>query len=190
MWSLQPWGPSFLNLHQGKKKSCSRWVFCVFCLLVPFLIIVAVLSGILSPLSFTFYGTILDEVNSQEIDPNRLKILLLDIALFLLAASIFAFLERLCLGYFAGISYYCAWSIENITRHYRDHYVAAIFRHDVEFLEQFSPGRLGQRFSEESSRIVDGLGPGLGSLVRALASLFCGIVIGLVHVTIVSCLWS
>ena len=64
----------------------------------------AVLSGILSPLSFTFYGTILDEVNSQEIDPNRLKILLLDIALFLLAASIFAFLERLCLGYFAGIS--------------------------------------------------------------------------------------
>ena len=65
----------------------------------------AVVSGTLSPLSFIFYGTILDEVNSQEIDANRLRIFLLDIALFLLAASMFAFLERLCLGYFAGVSY-------------------------------------------------------------------------------------
>ncbi|CBK24613.2 uncharacterized protein [Blastocystis hominis] len=70
-------------------------------------------------------------------------------------------------------------SIENVTRHYRDHYLAALFRRDVEFIEKFSPGRLGQRFSEESSRIVEGLGPGLGVLVRSLSILFCGIIIGL-----------
>ena len=176
-------------MHQGRKRVFSSWVFYV-----PFthsiLIIVAAIAGVLTPLSFTFYGTMIDEANSQDIDYDKLKILLLEIALLLLAASIFAFLERLCLGYFAGSSGYWIWSIENVTRHYRDHYVAAIFRRDVEFLEQFSPGRLGQRLSEESSRIVEGLGPGLGSLVRALASLFCGIVIGLVHVRIVSCLWS
>ena len=73
-------------------------------------------------------------------------------------------------------------SIENVTRHYRDHYLAALFRRDVEFIEKFSPGRLGQRFSEESSRIVEGLGPGLGVLVRSLSILFCGIIIGLTRV--------
>ena len=76
------------------------------------------------------------------------------------------------------------YTIENITRHYRDHYLAALFQRDVEFIEKFSPGRLGQRFSEESSRIVEGLGPGLGALVRALSNLFCGIILGLTRVTI------
>lgn len=75
--------------------------------------------------------------------------------------------------------------IENITRHYRDHYLAALFRRDVEFIEKFSPGRLGQRFSEESSKIVEGLGPGLGALVRALSNLFCGIIIGFTRVAFV-----
>ena len=42
----------------------------------------------------------------------------------------------------------------------------AVLRHDVEFIESVSPGRLGQRFSEESSRIVIGLGPDLGMMVR------------------------
>ena len=61
----------------------------------------------------------------------------------------------------------------------------ALFRRDVEFIERFSPGRLGQRFSEESSRIVEGLGPGLGLMVRSLASLFSGIFIGMTRVTII-----
>ena len=150
------------------------------------LIVVSIISGILTPLSYMFYGPLLDETNSYEIDFARIKFFLLGVGLCLFGASIFAFFERLCLGYFAGIRYYCVWPTENITRQYRDHYVAALFQRDVEFLEQFSPGRLGQRFSEESSRIVDGLGPGLGSLVRALSSLFSGIVIGMTLVRIVS----
>ena len=52
----------------------------------------------------------------------------------------------------------------------------------MEFIEKFSPGRLGQRFSEESSRIVEGLGPGLGLMVRSLSSLFSGIFIGMTRV--------
>ena len=92
-------------MHQGRKRVFSSWVFYV-----PFthsiLIIVAAIAGVLTPLSFTFYGTMIDEANSQDIDYDKLKILLLEIALFLLAASIFAFLERLCLGYFAGSSSY------------------------------------------------------------------------------------
>ena len=93
-------------MRRGKKRLFSSWVFYVP-LTHSILIIVATIAGVLTPLSFTFYGTMIDEANSQEIDYDKLKILLLDIALFLLAASIFAFLERLCLGYFAGICYHC-----------------------------------------------------------------------------------
>ena len=76
------------------------------------------------------------------------------------------------------------WAVENTTRHYRDQYLLALFRRDVDFIERFSPGRLGQRFSEESSRIVEGLGPGLGLIVRSLSSLFSGIVIGMTRVLV------
>ena len=62
-----------------------------------------------------------------------------------------------------------------------------MLRRDVEFIEKFSPGRLGQRFSEESSRIVEGLGPGLGVLVRSLSILFCGIILGLTRVEMRLC---
>ena len=55
-------------------------------------------------------------------------------------------------------------------------------KHDVEYIENISPGRLGQRFSEESSRIVTGLGPELGVMVRAIASMITGCVIGLYYV--------
>ena len=84
----------------------SSWVFYVP-FTHSFLIIVAVIAGVLTPLSFTFYGTMIDEANSQDIDYDKLKILLLEIALFILDATIFAFLERLSLGYFAGSS--CCW---------------------------------------------------------------------------------
>lgn len=55
-------------------------------------------------------------------------------------------------------------------------------KHDVEFVESISPGKLGQRFSEESSRIVAGLGPELGTMVRSFTSLVVGVIIGLVYV--------
>lgn len=58
----------------------------------------------------------------------------------------------------------------------------AVLERDVEFVEQFGPGLLGQRFSEQSSTIVDGLGPSLGGLFRALASLITGIIIGFISV--------
>ncbi len=55
-------------------------------------------------------------------------------------------------------------------------------KHDVEYIESISPGRLGQRFSEESSRIVIGLGPELGVMVRAFASMVTGCVLGFYYV--------
>ena len=58
----------------------------------------------------------------------------------------------------------------------------AVLRHDVEFIESVSPGRLGQRFSEESSRIVIGLGPDLGMMVLYVTSLVMGVFIGLYYV--------
>ena len=58
----------------------------------------------------------------------------------------------------------------------------AVLERDVEFVEQFGPGLLGQRFSEQSSSIVVGLGASLGGLFRTLASLFTGVVVGILSV--------
>lgn len=58
----------------------------------------------------------------------------------------------------------------------------ALFHHDVEFIESMSPGLLGQRFSDESSRIVEGLGPDLGLMFRSLSALACGLCIGFIMV--------
>ena len=72
--------------------------------------------------------------------------------------------------------------VENVTIRFRKEYTKAILRHEVEYIESISPGKLGQRFSEESSRIVAGLGPDLGMMVRSLSSVITGAVIGLVYV--------
>ena len=60
----------------------------------------------------------------------------------------------------------------------------AVLERDVEFVEQFGPGLLGQRVSEQSSSIVDGLGPSLGGLFRTLASLITGVVVGILSVVV------
>lgn len=60
--------------------------------------------------------------------------------------------------------------------------------HDIEYIESISPGRLGQRFSEESSRMVNGLGPELGLMFRAIASMITGAIIGLTYNVLVTLL--
>ena len=72
--------------------------------------------------------------------------------------------------------------IENVTIRFRKEYVKAVLRHDIDFIESISPGRLGQRFSEESSRIVTGLGPDLGTMVRFVTSIVMGCIIGFIYV--------
>ena len=76
-------------------------------------------------------------------------------------------------------------ALEHVTRHYRDAYMKAVLERDVEFIEQFGPGLLGQRFSEQSSAIVKGLGPSLGGLFHAISGLATGIVISFTCVAIV-----
>ena len=58
----------------------------------------------------------------------------------------------------------------------------SLLQHDVEYVESFSPGILGQRFSEESSILVTGLGPGLGALFHSIAGLIIGVIIGFISV--------
>ena len=141
-------------------------------------IIGSILSGVVSTLSFLFFGYVFDDLNMTEIDLSRITSSLVWYASTLVASALFAFLERLLLGYFAGIHFGGILISENVTRSFRKAYVESLLHHDVEYIESVSPGRLGQRFSEESSRIVDGLGPGLGLLSRSLASLVCGLVVG------------
>lgn len=106
------------------------------------------------------------------VDDQTVKSALFWLSFMLILSSVFGFLERLCLSYFA----------EHVTRAYRTEYVKTLLQHDVEYIDSVSPGKLGQRFSEQSSRIVDGLGPGLGILVETLGGLVCGMVIGFVYV--------
>ena len=83
---------------------------------------------------------------------------------------------------------WCVFSIpltsEHVTIRFRKAYVKAVLRHDVDFIENISPGRLGQRFSEESSRLVTGLGPDLGTMVRFVTSMVTGSIIGLIYVLV------
>ena len=71
-----------------------------------------------------------------------------------------------------------------MTIRFRKASVKAVLRHDVDFIENISPGRLGQRFSEESSRLVTGLGPDLGTMVRFVTSMVTGSIIGLIYVLV------
>ena len=69
-----------------------------------------------------------------------------------------------------------------MTIRFRQEYTKSVMKHYVEYIESISPGRLGQRFSEESSRIVIGLGPELGAMVRAFASMITGCIVGFYYV--------
>lgn len=44
------------------------------------------------------------------------------------------------------------------------------------------PGKMGQILSEESSRIINGLGPSIGQLVRAIATFISGCIMGFLYV--------
>ena len=74
------------------------------------------------------------------------------------------------------------WCVENITRRFREQFIHATLKHDVSYIESMKPGRIGQILSEESSRIINGLGPSIGQLVRALATFLSGCIIGFVYV--------
>ena len=128
----------------------------------------------MSPLAFVCLGLLFDYLNKDEVNMGDVNRILVAFMLSLVAAAVFIFFERLCLGYFA----------EHVTRKYRKEYVQSLLRHDVEYIESNSPGKLGQRYSEESSRIINGLGPGLGIFIRSLACLICGVCIGLYYVRV------
>ena len=146
------------------------------------LCVVAFASGALAPISFLYYGSLLDELNKAVTDDENVKRILLSYTLILFLSAVFSFFERYLLGFFAG-ECYSEWSwIEHVTRHYRDAYMKSVLQHDVEFIESYSPGLLGQRFSEQSSVIVNGLGPGLGAIFHAFAALVTGVIIGFMSV--------
>ena len=133
-------------------------------------------------MSQLYYGAMLDEMNREYVDSDHMKRIFFAYSLILLLSAVFSFFERYLLGFFAG-ECYSEWSwIEHVTRHYRDAYMKSILQHDVEFIESYSPGLLGQRFSEQSSVIVNGLGPGLGAIFHAFAALVTGVIIGFMSV--------
>lgn len=52
----------------------------------------------------------------------------------------------------------------------------------MDYIESEKPGTLGQTLAEESSRIINGLGPSIGQFVRAVATFLSGLIIGFTHV--------
>ena len=72
--------------------------------------------------------------------------------------------------------------VENLTRQLRENYIYALLHLEVEYVESKKPGILGQAVSEESSRIINGLGPSIGQLVRAIATFLAGVIIGFSYV--------
>lgn len=60
------------------------------------------MAGALNPLSQLFYGSMLDEINREEIDDGSVKLVFFAYSLVLLLSTVFSFFERYLLGYFAG----------------------------------------------------------------------------------------
>ena len=102
---------SFRTLYFKYATKRDIWYLCLGLVCMGFVLIltlVALVSGILTPISFIFYGPILDELNSQDVDYPQLRILLFQSIIVMLVAAIFSFFERACLGCFAGI-FASAW---------------------------------------------------------------------------------
>ena len=53
-------------------------------------------------MSQLFYGSMLDEINREEIDDSSVKLVFFAYSLVLLLSAVFSFFERYLLGYFAG----------------------------------------------------------------------------------------
>ena len=171
----------FLRFTSGRELLCLVCgFFCVVCSIRW--CIGAIISGMLTPISYIYSGQLLDELNRTALNYDDVEWTLFWYSFFLFLSSLFLFFEKYLLHYFAGCDSTRRWCIEHITRHYRDAYMRALLERDVEFIEQFGPGMLGQRFSEQSSAIVDGLGPTLGGLCHAISGLATGIVIGFISV--------
>ena len=69
-----------------------------------------------------------------------------------------------------------------MARHLREKYIYALLHHDIDYIESNKPSTLGQAVAEESSRIINGLGPSIGQLIRSIAIFIGGVVVGLFHV--------
>lgn len=69
-----------------------------------------------------------------------------------------------------------------MTQRFREKYIHSLLQHDVEFIESMKPGELGQNLAEESSRIINGLGPSLGQLVNSISAFLAGTILGFWHV--------
>ena len=58
-----------------------------------------------NPLSFVFYGKLVDVMNMEEMESSMLKSVLFWFSFMLFLSSLFIYLERMCLAYLAGIAY-------------------------------------------------------------------------------------
>ena len=72
-----------------------------------------------------------------------------------------------------------------MARHLREKYIYAILHHDIDYIESNKPSTLGQAVTEESSRIINGLGPSIGRLVRSISTFIGGVIVGVVHVSLI-----
>ena len=136
------------------------------------------------PLSFTYYGELMNALIMVPLEASGVVRAISMFILFIAISAVLAFLERYCLSVFAGIIAFHSLTLEHVTIRFRKEYLKAVLRHDVVYIESISPGSLGQRFSEESSRVVTGLGPDLGMIVRFVTGLTTASVIGFFYVLI------
>ena len=93
----------FLRLSSSGERACLLFGFLcgAFSHRCP---LVAILSGVLSPLSCLYYGYFLEELNKEELDYENVKWILFYYSLILFLSAVFAFFERYFLGTFAGLS--------------------------------------------------------------------------------------
>ena len=140
------------------------------------------MTGILLASSFIFLGDIVDRNNEESIELADVLVPVYQFAGIFVLSAVFAFLERYCLSTYAGWFGIDRLDLENLARHLREKYIYALLHHDIDYIESNKPSTLGQAVAEESSRIINGLGPSIGRLVRSISTFIGGVIVGVMHV--------
>lgn len=83
----------------------------------------AIVGGVLNPISYTFYGNLMNELTQSSFKTRNILHVILMFTLFMGSSSVCAFIERWCLAYYAGIRF------PSLSRRTHDHSLSPSLYH-------------------------------------------------------------
>ncbi|KAK8803666.1 hypothetical protein WA158_001360 [Blastocystis sp. Blastoise] len=131
----------------------------------------SLIGGLVIPIAMIFFGSFINVLNFTGDLLNDIAPVFGFWILTVVIMALIAYLEGYCYGYYA----------ERQIVYYRQKYIISALNQDVAYIEQINPNKIGERIAEQSARIRDGLGPGIGGFIRAFFQLIGGLIVGFIY---------